>query len=70
MAKLTIEYPDNMEPSIALGMTLGVIKEGRISGPENRKQFCYVCTTPNWAVYSGLTKAGTDSFKIRPNLNR
>ena len=50
----------------AIQYVLLVMQEGKISGSENKKQYCYVTSwkSQDVLVYAYLTKQGTDCFIV------
>ncbi len=64
MARIIINYPDDVDEAYAVALVGSVIDGGRVSGTGDRKQFCYASLTNRFAVYASLRKSGTDTFDI------
>lgn len=64
-SKLIIKNESSADDFTCLHLVMSVIKLGRIS--KNDTQYCYVCASDNYVVYTDLTKNKTDVFTVRDN---
>ena len=65
MRRIIINIGEGVDDNEAMEAVKSVVADGRISGSDGKKQYCYVTTFTNGGtVVAGLTRSGNDTFMV------